>query len=133
MFEPITRPLVPHGPGGSMGPPPGLLGHHPPSHPPPPPHMIRPPLLGPGPPPGVMLKPLEPESSWERGLRHAKEIIKQSVKRKETDVDFEEKRMNLSLAQDEDELDKENADFYVRKGGTPAVLEDAPAIPTLNR
>ncbi|ODM93005.1 Zinc finger CCCH domain-containing protein 18 [Orchesella cincta] len=54
------------------------------------------------------------ESAWERGLRHAKEIIKASAKRKETDVDFEEKKINLSLAGDE-EIDKENNDYYVRK------------------
>lgn len=36
------------------------------------------------------------ESAWERGLRTAKEMIRKSNKRKEQDVDFDEKKMNLS-------------------------------------
>ena len=44
------------------------------------------------------------------------QIIKQSVKRKETDIDFEEKKMNLTLAQEE--IDKEN-DYYMRKPSSP--------------
>ncbi|KAJ9576996.1 hypothetical protein L9F63_006433 [Diploptera punctata] len=51
------------------------------------------------------------ESAWERGLRQAKEMMRKSSKRKETDMDFEEKKMNLSLGQEE--LDKEN-DYYTR-------------------
>ena len=42
------------------------------------------------------------------------QIIKQSAKRKETDIDFEDKKMNLTLSQED--LDKEN-DFYVKKLG----------------
>ncbi|KAL1450398.1 hypothetical protein WDU94_002769, partial [Cyamophila willieti] len=57
------------------------------------------------------------ESAWERGLRQAKEILKKSTKRKETEVDFEEKKMNLTLGQDE--LDKEN-DYYTRSA-SPAL------------
>lgn len=62
------------------------------------------------------MAPPMPESAWERGLRHAKEIIRASAKRKQTDVDFEEKKINLSLAGEEDEEidDKENT-HYVRK------------------
>ena len=51
------------------------------------------------------------ESAWERGLRTAKEMLRKSMKRKEQDIDFEEKKMNLSLAQEE--LDKENG-YYIR-------------------
>ncbi|XP_063238969.1 zinc finger CCCH domain-containing protein 18-like isoform X2 [Bacillus rossius redtenbacheri] len=52
------------------------------------------------------------ESAWERGLRQAKEMMRKSSKRKEMDIDFEEKKMNLSLGQEE--LDKEN-DYYTRQ------------------
>ncbi|KAG5879998.1 hypothetical protein JTB14_010117 [Gonioctena quinquepunctata] len=51
------------------------------------------------------------ESAWERGLRTAKEMVRKSIKRKEQDIDFEEKKMNLSLAQEE--FDKENG-YYGR-------------------
>lgn len=51
------------------------------------------------------------ESAWERGLRTAKEMMRKAIKRKEQDMDFEEKKMNLTLAQDE--LDKENG-YYTR-------------------
>ncbi|KAL3285268.1 hypothetical protein HHI36_019378 [Cryptolaemus montrouzieri] len=51
------------------------------------------------------------ESAWERGLRTAKEMLRKSIKRKEQDIDFEEKKMNLSLAQEE--FDKENG-YYGR-------------------
>lgn len=55
------------------------------------------------------------ESAWERGLRTAKEMMRKSIKRKEQDIDFEEKKMNLSLAQEE--LDKENG--YYAKAPSP--------------
>ncbi|XP_026280334.1 zinc finger CCCH domain-containing protein 18 [Frankliniella occidentalis] len=60
------------------------------------------------------------ESAWERGLRTAKEMMRKASKRKETDMDFEEKKMNLSLGQDE--LDKEN-DYYTRPA-SPALEDD---------
>lgn len=60
------------------------------------------------------------ESAWERGLRTAKEMMRKASKRKETDMDFEEKKMNLSLGQDE--LDKEN-DYYTRPA-SPVLDED---------
>ncbi|CAB3370962.1 Hypothetical predicted protein [Cloeon dipterum] len=41
------------------------------------------------------------ETAWERGLRHAKEMMKQAQQRKETDIDFEDKKMNLSLGEDD--------------------------------
>ncbi|KAL1501343.1 hypothetical protein ABEB36_006678 [Hypothenemus hampei] len=60
-----------------------------------------------------MYKPEPPlvESAWERGLRTAKEMLKKSIRRKEQDIDFEEKKMNLSIAQEE--FDKENG-YYGR-------------------
>lgn len=61
------------------------------------------------------------ESAWERGLRQAKEMMRKSSKRKETDMDFEEKKMNLSLGQEE--LDKEN-DYYTRPASP--ILKDEP-------
>ncbi|CAG2059275.1 unnamed protein product, partial [Timema podura] len=79
------------------------------------------------------------ESAWERGLRQAKELanapvvlsqttedrkielMRKSTKRKETDMDFEEKKMNLSLGQEE--LDKEN-DYYTRPA-SPVVKDDS--------
>ncbi|XP_063919957.1 zinc finger CCCH domain-containing protein 18 isoform X2 [Zophobas morio] len=56
-------------------------------------------------------EPAPMESAWERGLRTAKEMLRKSIKRKEQDIDFEEKKMNLSLAQEE--FDKENG-YYGR-------------------
>ncbi|GAB6030485.1 hypothetical protein CHUAL_007349 [Chamberlinius hualienensis] len=55
------------------------------------------------------------ESAWERGLRHAKEILKKSSKRKEMEPDFEEKRMNLTLSSGDlyNDYEKEN-DYYSR-------------------
>lgn len=40
-----------------------------------------------------------------------RQMMRKSTKRKETDMDFEEKKMNLSIGQDE--IDKEN-DYYTR-------------------
>ncbi|KAK5643001.1 hypothetical protein RI129_009168 [Pyrocoelia pectoralis] len=59
--------------------------------------------------------PPQVESAWERGLRTAKEMMRKSIKRKEQDIDFEEKKMNLSLAQEE--FDKENG--YYAKAPSP--------------
>lgn len=47
----------------------------------------------------------EPESAWERGLRTAKEMMRKASKRKEQDMDFDDKKMNLSLTIDEAEKD----------------------------
>ncbi|EFX62999.1 hypothetical protein DAPPUDRAFT_67479 [Daphnia pulex] len=62
------------------------------------------------------------ESPWERGLRQAKEMLKKSSHRKETDIDFEEKKLNLGLG--EEELDKEN-DYYTRPA-SPVLHGDVP-------
>jgi len=55
------------------------------------------------------------ESAWERGLRTAKEMLRKANKRKEQDMDFDEKKMNLSGPPDEVERDP----YYVR--GSPEV------------
>ena len=39
------------------------------------------------------------ETAWERGLRQAKEMRRRSHKRREMDVEYEEKKSNLSLTQ----------------------------------
>ena len=51
--------------------------------------------------PQVMIAPPVPahESAWERGLRQAKEMRRRSSKRRETDVEYEEKKASLSLTQ----------------------------------
>ncbi|XP_033929260.1 zinc finger CCCH domain-containing protein 18-like isoform X5 [Melopsittacus undulatus] len=58
--------------------------------------------------------PLEPptESAWERGLRHAKEVLKKATMRKEQEPDFEEKRFTVTIGEDEREFDKENEFFH---------------------
>lgn len=58
------------------------------------------------------------ESAWERGLRTAKEMMRQANKRKEQDIDFEDKKMNLSLSQDE--LEKDN--YYIKDRSSPEVI-----------
>lgn len=57
----------------------------------------------------------ESETAWERGLRTAKEMMRKASKRKEQDVDFDEKKMNMSGPPDEIEKDP----YYVR--GSPEV------------
>ena len=37
------------------------------------------------------------ETAWERGLRQAKEMRRRSHKRREMDVEYEEKKSSLSL------------------------------------
>lgn len=67
--------------------------------------------------PGGRPPPAEPvvESAWERGLRTAKEMMRKANKRKEQDMDFEDKKMNLSASQDE--LEKDN--YYIRERTPP--------------
>ncbi|TRZ00826.1 hypothetical protein DNTS_030314 [Danionella cerebrum] len=61
--------------------------------------------------------PLEPpvESAWERGLRHAKEVLKKATIRKEQEPDFEEKRFTVTIGEDDRDFDKEN-DFFRERG-----------------
>ena len=51
-------------------------------------------------------------SAWERGFRQTKEMKRLSQQRKETDIEYEEKRTTMSLTQAE--LDREN-DYYTRQ------------------
>ncbi|XP_013791169.1 zinc finger CCCH domain-containing protein 18-like [Limulus polyphemus] len=125
MFDP-PRP-VPLGPGNIMlgsGPPPPMMGPGlGPGHLGPPPPMGMMPVPGgadlhpfPPPPPPFIEEPPPPlESAWERGLRHAKELMKRANYRKEQEPDFEEKRLNLSLDINDrfPDYDKEN-NFYGR-------------------
>lgn len=65
------------------------------------------------------------ESAWERGLRTAKEMMRKANKRKEQDMDFEDKKMNLSASHDE--LEKDN--YYIRERSP----EVSPPPPTYGR
>lgn len=56
------------------------------------------------------------ESPWERGLRNAKEMLRKANKRKEQDIDFEEKKLHLTLTPEE--LEKDGG-YY----GTGAAVE----------
>ncbi|XP_022174999.1 zinc finger CCCH domain-containing protein 18 isoform X2 [Myzus persicae] len=66
------------------------------------------------------------ETAWERGLRQAKEILKKSNKKKETDIDFEEKKMNLTSNQEE--VEKEN-DYYAQQRPTSPTASPALSPP----
>lgn len=109
MFDTV-RP-VPINHNGPFGPGPGGPGFHdfraerPPIH--------HPPHGFPGGAPHQRPPPTEPviESAWERGLRTAKEMMRKANKRKEQDIDFEDKKMNLTTSQDEFEKDN----YYIRE------------------
>lgn len=68
--------------------------------------------------------PAEPivESAWERGLRTAKEMMRKANKRKEQDMDFEDKKMNLSASQEE--LERDN--YYTRERTPPDLSPQFP-------
>lgn len=84
-------------------------------------HVRLPPAVGANDPPAA-------ESAWERGLRTAKEMMRRASKRKEQDMDFEDKKMNLSTVQDE--LEKDN--YYIRDRGSPdGVVGGLPGYPPL--
>lgn len=111
MFE-LIRPMVPGGPGGPF--PPDYMDERPPGY--------GRPIPGETP---------VAESAWERGLRTAKEMMRKAIKRKEQDMDFEEKKMNLTLAQEE--LDKENG-YYTTRAASPVPIEPVPRhYVTVNR
>ena len=63
--------------------------------------------------------PVVVESAWERGLRTAKEMMRKANKRKEQDMDFEDKKMNLTLSPDELEKDP----YYLKDRLSPEVSE----------
>ncbi|XP_035679838.1 zinc finger CCCH domain-containing protein 18-like [Branchiostoma floridae] len=107
---------------------PGILGPHPMG-----PNMWAGPVHAEEdmPPPPIAEPPVE--SAWERGLRHAKELRKKAMQRKEQDEDFEDKRMNLSLPEEEFDNNKEN-DFFRRQasrteGGPFGFQEEEPDYP----
>ncbi|XP_055693516.1 zinc finger CCCH domain-containing protein 18 isoform X2 [Lutzomyia longipalpis] len=119
MFD-MVRPIA----GGQ---PPGLLPgpyerydrpkpHIPPVH-----HAMGIPAILPRPSP-LADPPGGGESPWERGLRTAKEMLRKANKRKEQDLDFEDKKMNLSTGQDD--LDRE---YYSVDKGSPEL--SPPAYP----
>jgi hypothetical protein len=57
-------------------------------------------------------QPIQTESAWERGLRHAKEMKERAMRRKQIEKDqFDDKKMNLSLKDFENE--KENDERYI--------------------
>uniref|UniRef100_A0A2K5P361 Zinc finger CCCH-type containing 18 n=1 Tax=Cercocebus atys TaxID=9531 RepID=A0A2K5P361_CERAT len=70
--------------------------------------------------------PPEPptESAWERGLRHAKEVLKKATIRKEQEPDFEEKRFTVTIGEDEREFDKENEAFRDWNSRIPRDVRD---------
>merc|ERR1711988_464355 len=76
-----------------------------------------------------------PETAWERGLRQAKEMKRLSQQRKETDIEYEEKRTTMSLTQAE--LDREN-DYYTRPASPlhdndDDFMDDFDDVPRLRR
>ncbi|XP_027629242.1 zinc finger CCCH domain-containing protein 18 [Tupaia chinensis] len=75
--------------------------------------------------------PPEPptESAWERGLRHAKEVLKKATIRKEQEPDFEEKRFTVTIGEDERELDKENDVFRDWNSRVPRDVRDTALEP----
>lgn len=119
MFDMVRPVAVPH--QGGYNPPaqfpefrnererPPIIHHVPPHHIPQPPYVA--------PIPAARAPEPTAESAWERGLRTAKEMMRKANKRKEQDMDFEDKKMNLSLSQDE--LEKDN--YYIRDRASPEV------------
>uniref|UniRef100_A0A2K6GI72 Zinc finger CCCH-type containing 18 n=1 Tax=Propithecus coquereli TaxID=379532 RepID=A0A2K6GI72_PROCO len=75
--------------------------------------------------------PPEPptESAWERGLRHAKEVLKKATIRKEQEPDFEEKRFTVTIGEDEREFDKENEVFRDWNSRVPRDVRDTTLEP----
>lgn len=75
--------------------------------------------------PHARAPPAEAETAWERGLRTAKEMMRKANKRKEQDVDFDEKKMNLTGTTEE--VEKET--FYNRERASPEVSFKCSIIP----
>ncbi|VVD03185.1 unnamed protein product [Leptidea sinapis] len=67
-----------------------------------------------------------PESAWERGLRTAKEMLRIANKRKEQDMDFEEKKLHLSVGGVVHDPDAELAYVAAAVGASPPPPLDAP-------
>lgn len=77
---------------------------------------------GPGQRPPIVEAPAE--SAWERGLRTAKEMMRKANKRKEQDMDFDDKKMNLSSAPEE--LEKDN--YYARERSPEPQFPNRPML-----
>lgn len=101
---PVNAHGPPYGPGGIL---PSYRGDFRGERPPP----MHPMQQGHPPPQARPLPEPVVESAWERGLRTAKEMMRKANKRKEQDMDFEDKKMNLSANQDE--LERDN--YYIRE------------------
>lgn len=54
------------------------------------------------------------ESAWERGLKQARELLSKASKRKEEEVDFENKRFNMTTAESIPPLAEVNVQFNNR-------------------
>lgn len=70
-----------------------------------------------------------PESAWERGLRTAKEMLRIANKRKEQDMDFEEKKLHLSVGGVVHDPDAELAYAAAAVGASPPRQHDGVAVP----
>lgn len=70
--------------------------------------------------------PQPPESAWERGLRTAKEMLRIANKRKEQDMDFEEKKLHLSVGGAVHDPDAELAYAAAAVGASPPRHADMP-------
>lgn len=68
------------------------------------------------------------ENAWERGLRTAKEMMRKANKRKEQDIDFDDKKMNLTLSPDELEKDP----YYLKDRLSPEVRNQVNHCHTLS-
>ncbi|XP_068618337.1 zinc finger CCCH domain-containing protein 18 isoform X4 [Battus philenor] len=68
-----------------------------------------------------------PESAWERGLRTAKEMLRIANKRKEQDMDFEEKKLHLSVGGVVHDPDAELAYAAAAVGASPPHQHDLPS------
>ena len=77
--------------------------------------------------PHARAPPAEAETAWERGLRTAKEMMRKANKRKEQDVDFDEKKMNLTGTTEE--VEKET--FYNRERASPEVSFNCSFFPII--
>lgn len=124
MFATVPKPLHHHMPPPIGGPPAVMRGGAPP------PEFLGPPMPPLPPPSEEMMPPVE--SAWERGLRHAKELMKRASRRKEQEPDFEEKRLNLVPSHHDrtplqSEVDKEN-DFYGGSGVPPSRAMSPPYV-----
>ncbi|XP_047516838.1 zinc finger CCCH domain-containing protein 18 isoform X3 [Pieris napi] len=67
-----------------------------------------------------------PESAWERGLRTAKEMLRIANKRKEQDMDFEEKKLHLSVGGVVHDPDADLAYAAAAVGASPPPIHEAP-------